>query len=408
MSSLPNNLFVGSTIGSLKGINVKRENGVLKVAAKNLIRDKANLSSQHEIKTMNWSDEHRDEILIGSKSSVQSFSTINNALCNSFALPENECCGIFKSDEKIFVGITSGSLQSVSTSKNEPEWTVELKMNQCIERLRRCYVKTNIVATGGKNNDLKLWDLNTKQITFNAKNVKPDELQLQIPLWISDIAFCQQTESVSTCSRHGYVRLYDPLLPQRRPVFNAHQDDQVFTCITCAPAENQFLVGSGTGDLFLVDVRGKNPFVGKYKSFTGAVKEIICPPRQSLVFSVSLDRHFRIHDFSTRKLLLKEYLHTRLTTILPREPFVVEEIETVESEAEESTEPCIMSDHQTVIKEEDVKVTDNLFDKMEKIDDGSARKSSLRLKKKLPETDASEDGIETSQKPKRIKWKKNV
>lgn len=67
-----------------------------------------------------------------------------------------------------------------------------------------------------------------------------------------------------------------------------------------------------------------------------------------------------------------------------------------------------MSDHQTVIKEEDVKVTDNLFDKMEKIDDGSARKSSLRLKKKLPETDASEDGIETSQKPKRIKWKKNV
>lgn len=81
------------------GINVKRENGVLKVAAKNLIRDKANLSSQHEIKTMNWSDEHRDEILIGSKSSVQSFSTINNALCNSFALPENECCGIFKSDE---------------------------------------------------------------------------------------------------------------------------------------------------------------------------------------------------------------------------------------------------------------------------------------------------------------------
>lgn len=44
-------------------------------------------------------------------------------------------------------------------------------MNQPIEKLRRGVVNTNIVATGGKNNDLRLWDLKTKQMTFNAKNV---------------------------------------------------------------------------------------------------------------------------------------------------------------------------------------------------------------------------------------------
>lgn len=56
-------------------------------------------------------------------------------------------------------------------TENEPQWIEELKMNQPIDRLRRGVVKTNIVATGGQNNDLKLWDLNTKQMTFNAKNV---------------------------------------------------------------------------------------------------------------------------------------------------------------------------------------------------------------------------------------------
>lgn len=71
---------------------------------------------------------------------------------------------------------------------------------------------------------------------------------------------------------------------------------------------SQFLVGSGTGDLFHVDARGKNSFVGKFKGFTGAVKDVACPPNQSLIFSVSLDRHFRIHDFSTRKLLLKVFI----------------------------------------------------------------------------------------------------
>ena len=59
--------------------------------------------------------------------------------------------------------------------------------------------------------------------------------------------------------------------------------------------------------MFLVDVRGKTPFAGKFKSFTGAVKEVVCPPNQSLVFSVSLDRHLRVHDIVTRKLVLKVF-----------------------------------------------------------------------------------------------------
>lgn len=68
---------------------------------------------------------------------------------------------------------------------------------------------------------------------------------------------------------------------------------------------SQFLVGSGSGDMFLVDIRGRIPFAGKYKGFCGSIKNIICPPTQNLIFSVSLDRHFRIHNFKTRKLLFK-------------------------------------------------------------------------------------------------------
>lgn len=56
----------------------------------------------------------------------------------------------------------------------------------------------------------------------------------------------------------------------------------------------------------LVDLRNnKNVFPGKYKGFCGAVKSVACPSNQSLVVSASLDRHFRIHDFTTRKLLVK-------------------------------------------------------------------------------------------------------
>lgn len=50
---------------------------------------------------MNWSDERQEEILIGTKSSVRTFNTSDNELVNSFALPENDCCGIFKIDELV-------------------------------------------------------------------------------------------------------------------------------------------------------------------------------------------------------------------------------------------------------------------------------------------------------------------
>jgi WD40 repeat protein len=65
------------------------------------------------------------------------------------------------------------------------------------------------------------------------------------------------------------------------------------------------LVGGASGDLFLVDIAGKTPFVSKYKGCAGAVKSIACPDDNNLVFTVSLDRHFRIYDFQTRKLLYK-------------------------------------------------------------------------------------------------------
>ena len=75
-----------------------RDDGVLKVSAKNLIRDRADLGSQNEIKCMRWSDERQEEILIGSKNGVRTFNVVDNVISNSLVLPEDESCGIFKSD----------------------------------------------------------------------------------------------------------------------------------------------------------------------------------------------------------------------------------------------------------------------------------------------------------------------
>lgn len=40
-----------------------------------------------------------------------------------------------------------------------------------LERMRQSPLDKNVIATGGKENDLKLWDIQTGKQTFSAKNV---------------------------------------------------------------------------------------------------------------------------------------------------------------------------------------------------------------------------------------------
>ena len=56
-----------------------------------------------------------------------------------------------------------------------------MKIGRQLCRMRQSIVNRNIIATGGKENDLQIWDLNDLQnpvTTFIAKNVKPDKLQV--------------------------------------------------------------------------------------------------------------------------------------------------------------------------------------------------------------------------------------
>ena len=55
-------------------------------------------------------------------------------------------------------------------------------------------------------------------------------LQLEVPIWVSDIIFLKQESKVAISSRHGHIRLYDTRA-NRRPVISHHKDDP-FICIS--------------------------------------------------------------------------------------------------------------------------------------------------------------------------------
>jgi len=188
--------------------------------------------------------------------------------------------------------------------------------------MKQCPDSKNLVAVGGKELDLQIWDLdNPQEPVFRAKNVRPDFLELRVPVWISDIAFLSK-DAVAVCSRYGHIRKYEISGSQRRPtadlIWKEKDEEQTCTAI-CAINSNQVVVGTSTGKLALWDFRhgeGYRGLIRKYKGCTGAIKGLYHVPGTQYFGAVGLDRHLRIYTIKDQKPCYNLYLKSKLNGLL--------------------------------------------------------------------------------------------
>lgn len=167
-----------------------------------------------------------------------------------------------------------------------------------------------------QQNNVKIWDLETKKQLFTSKNVRPNELQLEVPIWDSDMSFVTET-NIATCSRHGYVRFYDTR-SQRRPVSNYQCTDREQYSFT-SMASNGMLayVGLTVGGLQCYDLRQLKRAVHVYKAAIGSISDVcIAGENGQYLISSSLDRFIRIHSTDTNALLYQNYVQSKVTRVL--------------------------------------------------------------------------------------------
>lgn len=65
------------------------------------------------------------------------------------------------------------------------------------------------------------------------------------------------------------------------------------------------IVGTGRGVLNLVDLRMKGKLSKMYKGATGAITGVNCFKNRNIVISTSLDRHMRIYNAESKKMVHK-------------------------------------------------------------------------------------------------------
>ncbi|XP_056657565.1 WD repeat-containing protein 74 isoform X4 [Monodelphis domestica] len=229
----------------------------------------------------------------------------------------------------------------------------ELSVGPSVCKMRQDPDRPHIVATGGKENSLKVWDLqgSSQEPIFRAKNVRNDWLNLRVPIWDQDIQFLPDSQKIVTCTGHHQVRVYDLASPQRRPVLEATYGEYPLMAMTLTPGGNSVVVGNTHGQLAEIDIR-QGRLVCCLKGLAGSVRGLQCHPTQPILASCGLDRVLRVHRLrEPRGLEHKVYLKSRLNCLLlsgrdnwedePQEPAPGPPEETETDELWASLEPVV-------------------------------------------------------------------
>uniref|UniRef100_A0A8D0GRQ8 WD repeat domain 74 n=1 Tax=Sphenodon punctatus TaxID=8508 RepID=A0A8D0GRQ8_SPHPU len=291
-------------------------------------------------------------------------------------------CGLAVHDSALITCVESGLLKVWREASSE---NVETQVGPGVCRMRQNPEQLHHVATGGKENCLKVWDLQRPQEpVFRAKNVRHDWLNLRVPVWERDLQFLPGSEKIVTCTGHHQVRLYDPSSPKRRPVLEVTFGEYPLTALSLTPGANEVVVGSSHGDMAVVDLR-QGRLVKCLKGFAGSIRSVQCHPTLPLVASCGLDRFLRLHHLHHKRLEHKVYLKSRLNCLL-----------LTSREKWEDEDPG-----SAAAPEADVKEEDDLWDSMEIV----ATKPAPKRKAELPPPDP---GAPKPQQGKRAKKQKGM
>uniref|UniRef100_F1L6T5 WD repeat-containing protein 74 n=1 Tax=Ascaris suum TaxID=6253 RepID=F1L6T5_ASCSU len=244
--------FVGASTGALKGV-MFRDGTFKNMNAVNTLKPKSD-----EITCMCWATQDQTELLTAQMDrNLKLYDSINNTYTSLFKLNggNGTVRGIHATNSgSIVSAVESGELR---VWKNSGEMISELNAGNNLLVMVGNNATEGQYATGGNENPLKVWDVRVGQKTFTAKNVRPDNLQLRVPVWDTDIRFIPDSQNIVTTTGKCQIRIYDPRA-QRRPVKEMEWLEEPLTAMSLCHSPMHIVAGNTRGEIGFFDLRNKN------------------------------------------------------------------------------------------------------------------------------------------------------
>jgi len=356
MSTPRYDLWVGSELGLLKGVVLGRDS----------FTNYGDIKMMDKSKSITTMCKYREnQVLVGLRSGeIKHFDTKTCQYTNTqYKCPSSAVRGMIVQK--------NGSVLSCTESGVVQLW----KDSLCVleksagDDIKAMVGSSNpeLFATGGQENDIKIWKLDAiDKPIFAAKNVRNDFLNLRVPVWVSAIEFFRgDTNKVVVGSGHHSIRVYDRR-DKRRPVIDTDWHEHPITALSIRKGNSSVVVGNSAGYMSEIDLRTGKQTSG-FKGNAGSIRSIVCHPTQPYVLSAGLDRFLKVYDLNTRKMLKKIYMKSNLNSIILSDG----DLHLTEHQVPEKRE------HPDAIEDE-LKKSDELWEKMEAVNDKKRKKSKKR------------------------------
>jgi WD40 repeat protein len=193
--------------------------------------------------------------------------------------------------------------------------------------------QNSLVAVGGKDYLLELWNIELSksmfksEVVFKGKNVPHNKLDMQEPIWLKDIHFLQSDGSADngtapghvlvTSTAYSHIQIYDTRA-QQRPVQSKHvkELEHPINCIQPTKDEKQLYVGDSAGTLCRLDIRKNFELSGRFVGPVGSIRDMSLHPTMPMIASGGFDRNLNVWDTNTRKKVLVAHLKQRVTNVI--------------------------------------------------------------------------------------------
>ena len=149
---------------------------------------------------------------------------------------------------------------------------------------------------GGRENDIQLYNIDTQETFWKAKNVSNDKLSLRVPIYITAVKFLGEdnTQKIITGTGYKQIRVYD-VKAKRSPVIDfsiGGEEAYRVTSILPSPDEKTVYIADSTGGLYLFDI-GMRRRMSTLKGNFGSIRDLKTDPDGQYLAAVGLDRYIR-------------------------------------------------------------------------------------------------------------------
>jgi len=166
------------------------------------------------------------------------------------------------------------------------------------------------------NLPMRIYDINKNVISFKSKNLPNDELDLQVPIYDTDV--CEEIKNQNVfyiSTEYGSIRTYD-----RRAKTRPVNDQSNFTNLPIkkinrmvSVEESYICIGDTTGRVCLLEKRKELLPIKTIARAAGAITDIIYEGNKQIL-TISKDRYFRIYDYNINDEVCKVYMKHMLNS----------------------------------------------------------------------------------------------